>query len=226
MGRALRLGSSAFLLAGCAVQGPAAESDASAPSEGLTSTREIRGNFLMRQQIDYRFGERRGSFEAVLQKRCDVLTLIGFTPFGTRAFTIEQRGHDVSARTHVSGTWPFPPHFILLDVHRAYLVPMPESPPADGFRELLYGAEVVSEKWAAGRLLERRFDRFDADRPGPIIVTYVDGSVPGAPAREIHIVNERHGYELDVTTLSRSELHCRSELGGDSDSQGRRFWAR
>jgi hypothetical protein len=215
----LRLGSSAFLLAGCAVQGPAGEGDASAPFQALASTREIRGNFSMRQQIDYRFGERRGSFEAVVQKRCDVLTLVGFTPFGTRAFSIEQRGREVSARTHVSGTWPFPPHFILLDVHRAYLVPMPERPPADGFRELRHGAERVSETWAAGRLLERRFDRLDTGRPGPILVRYVDGSVPGAPAREIQIANQRHGYELDVTTLSRSELDCRPGPGDDSDSQ-------
>ena len=62
----------------------------------LVSTQEIPGNFSIRQQLEYRHGEERGSFEAVLQKLCDEVVVIGFAPFGAPAFTIHQIG-----RAHV-----------------------------------------------------------------------------------------------------------------------------
>jgi hypothetical protein len=172
------------------------------PSGELVTTDEIPGNFLMRQQIDFRYGEQSGSFEAVVQKHCEELTVIGFTPFGTRAFSIRQRGIEVSVESRLPGGWPFSPRHVLLDIHRSYFVPISENPPQEGTRETSHGRETILESWSAGRLVERRY------QPGSIVVTYVGGATAREPARRVRLHNERHGYDLDVTTVYRAELTC------------------
>jgi hypothetical protein len=178
------------------------------PEGALVATDEIPGNFLMRQQIDLRYGEQSGSFEAVVQKHCDELTVVGFTPFGTRAFSIRQRGLQVSVESHLAGAWPFSPRYVLLDIHRSYFVPIPENPPHEGTRQLTYGAEAILERWSAGRLVERIY-RPDPSAPaGGSVVRYVDGATSVAPARHVRLHDERHGYELEVITVFREELTC------------------
>ena len=60
---------------GTAPQAPAGRS----PTPPLISTEEMAGHFLLRQRIDYRFRERAGTFEAVVQKQCNQLLVIGLT---------------------------------------------------------------------------------------------------------------------------------------------------
>ena len=184
---------------------PAARLD---PSGELVATEEIPGNFLMRQQIDFRYGEQSGSFEAVVQKHCEELTVIGFTPFGTRAFSIRQRGIEVSVESHLPGGWPFSPRYVLLDIHRSYFVPISENPPHEGTREISRGGETILERWLAGRLAERSYQPGRGEPVGRIVVTYVGGTTTRAPARRVQLHNERYGYDLDVTTVYRAELTC------------------
>ena len=146
--------------------------------------------------------------EAVIQKYCDELTVIGLTPFGTRAFTIRQRGTQVIAESLAPGAWPFPPRNILIDIHRIYFVPLPATPPAPGIREIPRGDEIMEERWESQRLVERSFRRASGDPPGRIVVTYRSGTTRDAPAPEVRLENEWYGYRLDVTTVSRSELTC------------------
>jgi hypothetical protein len=194
-----------FLVLACASAPPPAGLE---PEGALVAADEIPGNFLMRQQIDFRYGEESGSFEAVVQKHCDELTVIGFTPFGTRAFSIRQRGLQVSVESHLAGAWPFSPRFVLLDIHRSYFVPIPENPPHEGTREVSHGGESILERWSAGRLVERSYRPDPAGPAGGIVVRYVDGATARVPARHVRLHNERYGYDLEVITVFREELAC------------------
>ena len=196
------------MLASLAVGACAAPPPPPSEAPALVSTVEIPDDFLLRQHVEFRAGERSGSFEAVVQKRCDELVVIGFTPFGTRAFSIRQRGTEVQAEVHVPGSWPFPPEYILLDIHRAYLVPLPEVPPASEHREIRYGGERVTERWEVGRLVERMFSRAGARRAAAVAVRYVGGETHERIVRETWIENGAFGYELRITTLSRVDLRC------------------
>ena len=197
-----------LLVLACASDPPPERAAALEPAGALVAVDEIPGNFLMRQQIDFRYGQETGSFEAVVQKHCDELTVIGFTPFGTRAFSIRQQGLQVSVESHLPGAWPFSPRFVLLDIHRSYFVPISENPPHEGTREISRGGESILERWSAGRLVERSYRLDPGGPPGRIVVTYVDGATARVPARHVRLHNERHGYDLEVTTVSRAELTC------------------
>jgi hypothetical protein len=178
------------------------------PAESLVPTSEIAGNFLMRQQLVYEAGEDRGGFEALVQKRCDELVVVGLTPFGSRAFTLRQRGVDVQVETHVDLEWPFPPRRILLDVHRVFLLPIANPPPADGVTESRWGSEIVTERWASGVLRERRFTRADGRPQEEVVVVYLDGaSSEHAPIR-VRVENRRFGYTLEATSIERRPLSC------------------
>ncbi|MCI0548026.1 MAG: DUF3261 domain-containing protein, partial [Candidatus Rokubacteria bacterium] len=145
------------------------------------------------------------------QKHCDEVTVVGLTPFGTPAFAIHQRGLEVRVESSLPGPWPFSPRHVLLDVHRIYFLPLAERAPPDGVHRARRGGETVSERWAAGRLLERSFESATGDPPGRIVVRYPGGATRGEAPREVHLANERHGYEIDVTTLARKALACARE---------------
>ena len=174
----------------------------------LVSTRQIPGSFSIRQQLQYRYGEERGSFEAVVQKLCDEVVVIGFAPFGAPAFTIHQRGLEVRVESHLPGPWPFSPSNILLDVHRTFFLPIPETPPPDGSYATTFGGQRLRERWESGHLIERRIRRADEDGPGAIVITYVGGMRRGAPAREIRFENGIHGYRIDIAVVAYEPLAC------------------
>jgi hypothetical protein len=189
------------------------------PADGpgeLVATQDIAGDFLIRQRLRFRFGDRRGSFEAVVQKHCDELTVVGLTPFGTPAFAIHQRGLEVRAESSLPEPWPFSPRHVLLDVHRIYFLPLVESAPADGVHRTRRGGEVLVERWVAGRLLKRSFESVTGDPPGRIVVSYPGGATRGEAPPVVQLANERHGYEIDVTTLAREALACARETPGDA----------
>lgn len=200
-----------FALGACVAPSPPRSVDPGA----LVATQDIRGDFLIRQHLRFRFGDEEGAFEAVVQKRCDELTIMGLTPFGLPAFAIHQRGLEVRVESHLPGDWPFPPRYVLLDVHRTYFVPFAELAPAGGVREIRRGAETLVERWDSGRLVERSFHSTSGDPPGRVVVTYPGGATRARTPRRTHLQNERYGYELDVTTVSRSELVCAQAAEGE-----------
>jgi hypothetical protein len=204
-----RLAAGLCLLAtACALQHPQLEEYSVENPGELAPSDEIPGNFLMRQNLRFAAGDREGSLEVVVQKHCDEILVIGLTSFGSRVFTIRQHGTEVSAESHVSGTWPFSPENVLIDIHRVYFLPTPSPPPTDGLREIRRGSELVTERWISASLVERSFRRVSGNPPGRVVVRY-DGRVPpGHPASEIRLDNERYGYQLDITTVARTELTC------------------
>ena len=169
------------------------------------------GDFVARQRIEVRHDERVDGFDAVLQKRGDTLVLIALTPYNTRAFAIEQRGTQVTFTSSMPGELPFPPRFILLDVHRALLAGLPRrdgAPLAGGVHHAVIDGERVSERWSAGHLVERRFERVDGEPAGAIVVQYGGAGLAadGAPTGDVTLTNGWLGYVLRVTTTERRSL--------------------
>jgi hypothetical protein len=164
--------------------------------------------FLMRQRIRADYGDREIAFESVVQKKGEVLTVIGMTPFGTRAFSLVQTGTEVEFTAHVDRELPFPPEYILQDIHRAFLwdVRLP-NPPQEGAQETETEGERVRQSWEAGRLRARSFERIDGRPEGLIRVEYGEaGMSEMVPTREVVLVNGWFGYRLEIETVDYQSI--------------------
>lgn len=166
----------------------------------------IAGDFLARQEVRARYGKKRIRFRSILQKRGDTLILLGMTPFGTRAFLLQQEGTEVTFTRYVDLVFPFPPKYILFDIHRALFIGIASAPLADGEHTAHRDGEVIRERWRDGRLLERTFRRESGQPPGLIRITYEDWTLFGIPPRKITFRNDWFGYELAITTRSYEPL--------------------
>ena len=180
------------LSAGCASRKPQATAP-DYPGE-LVDPATIPDDFLARQRVRATWIDGEVEFDAVLQKQGDALTMVGLTPFGTRAFTLAQKGREVSFTKEIDRDLPFPPRNILLDVQRA-LFPAGER-----------AGEEVLERIEGGRLMERSFRRRDGKPAGQIVITYEGGMVGIEPPRVLVLENGWFGYRLRVETESFQRL--------------------
>ena len=166
------------------------------------------GTFTVRQKLKATSEKGGGSFEAVLQKKPGKLTLLGITPYGSRAFLLEQTGGEIQFQSFIPRDLPFPPTFVLLDIHRVldtWLGPPP--PGGEGQRADVRRGERVAERWHAGHLVERTFTRVAPDpnagpaASGVITATYEGDGPSGLPAH-VKLVNPRLGYEIAIDTVA------------------------
>jgi len=195
---------------GCASRPPPAPSVPAPPYDGpLSSPGERADDFFDRQKIVATYRGKTVSFDAVLQKRGEELTLLGLTPFGSRAFVLTQKGAEVAFQAFVDEGLPFPPSYMLIDVHRVFFQAFSaqEAPPSDGERSTVRRGELVTEKWQDGRLRQRTFRRSDGRPPGTIVVDY-EGGMPadGTPPTHVAFTNGWYGYRLDITTVAHKPL--------------------
>jgi hypothetical protein len=193
----------ALLLAGCAHRTPPSSATLPAPTaKDLPRPDAIPGAFAVRQKLNARSAHGGGGFEAVLQKKPGEVLLVGLTPFGSRAFLLRQTDADVQFTSYISRELPFPPTYMLLDVHRVMDVWLPGPPPADGERAAQVGAERVRERWRAGKLVERVFSPADpaAKPPGDVTISY-EGEGPAGLAAHVKLVNARFGYDLSIDSF-------------------------
>jgi hypothetical protein len=157
-----------------------------------------------RQRIEARFGEHAMSFQAVLQVDAGVLSLLALTPYGTRAFLIEQRGQAVRFEQYIDRDLPFPPRFILIDVHRALFsgaFPLTPAQP-DGEHSVERDGERITERWQAGAVRERSFARLDGKPQGSIRIDYGDdGLRAGSLPKRIALENGWFDYSLVIKGL-------------------------
>lgn len=156
---------------------------------------------FLEQRIEAHFGQRRESFSAVLQSADGVLSLLGLTPYGARAFLLEQRGQRIAFTPYVNVPLPFPPRFIFLDVHRTYFRGLPSPPLPDGTHRGTAAGEQIEERWQGGRLWERSFERLDKKPAGRIRVRFVGGLSAGTVPARIELDNDWFGYRLVILTL-------------------------
>lgn len=166
---------------------------------------EGRGDFLTRQALVGRYGEREFHGEVVVQKVGGAITLIGVTPFGAKAFVVQQDASGVKGQEIFKGTLPFPPEFMLLDVHRSLFIKLAEGT-GDGTRRGERAGEAISEEWAGGRLLRRTYRRLDRRPKGTITVEYVGGMTGEQPPRVMRLDNGWFGYSVEITTVSWQAL--------------------
>jgi hypothetical protein len=159
-------------------------------------------SLFLRQRIEARFGDRSIAFSAVLQSDAGVLSLLALTPYGSRAFLLQQRGKTIAFNRYVDRDLPFPPRFILLDVHRTLFLGLPGAPLPDGDHTAVQHGERIVERWRGGRLLERTFERVDGRPAGRIRIAYQDGMRPPLPPARIDLHNGWFGYQLAIHTLA------------------------
>ncbi len=189
----------AFVLVGCASAPPAPREPVPDYPGVLHPPSELSPDFAVEQHVEVRQGERRGGFDAVLQKRGDELVLVGLGPMGVRGFVLRQEGEAVRFEQTLGPRLPFPPRNVLVDVHRAFFKRLPrESGAADGEVRGHLDDEEVTETWRGGELTERRYAR-PSFRPGSVRVLYGAGCTASLCTPEtVKIVNEWFGYELVI----------------------------
>jgi len=169
----------------------------------------IPGTFTLRQKLTATSPKGGGSFEAVLQKQPGTLTLVGLTPYGSRAFLLQQTKGDVQFTKYVPRELPFAPTFLLLDIHRA-LATWIGPPLVTGDRSGQVGDETIHERWQDGKLVQRTFTSTStstgtsisakARPPETITITYA-GYGASNIATHITLRNARLDYRVDIETV-------------------------
>jgi len=218
----------AILLA-CRGQPSTAEAPADSGYPGvLVPTDRIEGGFMARQRVTARHAGRTSSFDAVLQYYDGTLTLIGLTPFGTRAYVLQQRGTEVTFDVSVPQVveeMPFPPRYVLIDVHRTFFIGIPGAPLPDGEHRAEREGEIIVERWDGGRLRERSFRRRSGSPVGVIRVLYGARTVAGEIPRMIELHNGWYGYQLTIETVSYQRLPDTRSAGQGSraSTEGRQI---
>ena len=190
------------VLTACATARPA-PSRAQDPG-ALEDPARFEGGFMMRQRVEVTLPTRTLRFEAVLQKQGGALTLVGLTPFGTRAFVLEQRRVEVTFTPTLPMELPFPARYMMIDIQRVFLRSAGRGAAADGAREATVAGERVRETWRGGRLLRREFAR--AGDPGGAEADYEGGMLGRAAPRVVRYRNRWGGYALTITTLAQQAL--------------------
>ena len=191
-----------LLAAGCAHHqaAPPAQGPPPPTAAELPPPDSIPGTFTLRQKLTATSAKGGGSFEAVLQKQPGTLTLVGLTPYGSRAFLLQQTKGDVQFTKYVPRDLPFAPTFLLLDIHRV-LATWIGPPLVTGDRSGQVGDETIHERWQNGKLIERTFaTSAKAQPPGTITITYA-GYGASKIASHITLRNARLDYRVDIETV-------------------------
>lgn len=157
--------------------------------------------FVLEQRLTGKYGRREVDAQVVLQWQGGVLRLVGLAPFGARAFTVEQRGREVHVESTLGRDLPFDPRHVLVDIHRV-LFRGALTGLSDGQHERDDGGEHVVERWAGGRLVERRFT---APGQKPVVVSFFGAPTP-VVASSVRLANQQVGYTLQIETLSQQWL--------------------
>jgi hypothetical protein len=192
----------AALATACAHKPPPARPIVPPTAAELPPPDAIPGTFAVRQKLTASSAKGGGSFEVVLQKQPGTLTLVGLTPYGSRAFLLVQKQGDVQFTSYVPRELPFPPTFMLLDIHRVlgrWIGP----PLGAGERTDQVGDETIRERWQDGKLLERTFTNANgspSNPPGTITVSY-KGYGTSNLASNITLENRRLDYRIVIETV-------------------------
>jgi len=158
---------------------------------------------LLQQRLHGSYGKRQVELRCVLQVSQDELTVIGLTPFGSRAFLLSQKGLTHSFTKYVDRELPFDPVRILDDVHRVFFRGLAEG--SGELRTAVQEGERVTERWVQGVLVERTFARLDQNPAGTIRVTFVGAPAPLVPPHVV-IDNGWYGYRIEIDNLVQQSL--------------------
>jgi hypothetical protein len=177
-------------LAGCAAPPPP-------DPEVLLTPVSIQGDFLVRQKISGEFHGHKQSFEAALQKQGAKMTVLGLTPYGTKAFVLIQDGDALTFENHMpkGRSLPLQPKYLLQDIYHAFFLdPTSET------------SELCDEDREGDQVVRRTFRR-RSDPDGPAVVVGYSGPLQGGGFREqVSLENGYYGYSLTIQTVSYQAL--------------------
>jgi hypothetical protein len=170
----------------------------------LRSSELLPNGLSFRQRVTARFRGQDGSFMAVVETDAGHLRMLALTPFGMRAFLIEQTGQQLAFTSYVEQKMPFPPRFVLLDLHRAFFLGSGEPPLREGERVFTRDGEEIRERFHEGALVARSYRRLDGKPAGSIDIEYQGGMHGFTPPDVLVLHNGWFGYTLTITTLSEN----------------------
>lgn len=196
-----------FVLLGACPTRPPEGAEAPPPQGVLHAPSELGPDFTLDHRVAIRWHGREEAFRGILEKRGDVLTLVGLGPHGGRGFSLRQEALEVTFESQLPEALPFPPEHILMALHRVWLLGLPGAPLADGEHRLERDGEEIVEVWSAGRLTSRSFRPLDGSPSGLFEITYEGGFDPtltssaSAPTRVV-ARDGWLGYELEATAMT------------------------
>lgn len=182
-----------------------ATSSASVPPTELLSSQELGPPMMLEQRLTGQVGGKESSLRCVLQLTGGVLTVVGLTPFGSRAFVLTQTGTDYELEKFVDQPLPFDPRHVLVDVQRVLFrrVVSHKQRAADGTHESVENGERIREQWQAGRVVQRTF--VAADGTTLASVTF-DGPADPVVAQRVELHDAHFGYTLVLETVAQRVL--------------------
>jgi hypothetical protein len=190
-------------LAGCGGAKPRSE-QATVPAYSLAGvlvpTEQIHvAPFVVQQRIKglYRGGE--VSIDCVVQWKDGKLTVLGLTPFGTRAFSIEQTGTQVKFEKYVDRDMPVKPEMVLYDIHRVFFRALPS-----GQRQGQDHGDMITELSAGDYVVERRFQGMEGTTN--LVVINFDGPPAPIVAPHVRITNAGYSYTLEIDNSEQKAL--------------------
>jgi hypothetical protein len=161
---------------------------------------------LLEQRLTGQYEQGDSSLRCVLQLSRGVMTVIGLTPFGSRAFVLTQHGTEYQLEKLVDRPLPFDPRHVLVDIQRVLFrrVVAHGASAADGIHEQTDHGERIREQWRGGALVERTFLTPD----GGTLLARVEftGAAEPLVARRVELHDERFGYKLVIETVAQRVL--------------------
>ncbi|MCB9506413.1 MAG: DUF3261 domain-containing protein [Myxococcales bacterium] len=153
-------------------------------------------DFAWRQRVTATWPTGVERFDAVVQKRGGVLTMIGLSPMGSPGFVISLDTNGVVTLDNRSGReLPFDPTYVIADVQRAFY-PWPDT----------LGVVRLDEATNSDGTRVRRFIRTDAPERGEVRVelgaTAIGDDVPAS----VSLTSGWFGYSLEIETVEQQRL--------------------
>jgi len=177
----------------------------------LRPPEDMGSDLFLRQRVRAEFAENDRSFDAVLQKKGNILRVVFLAPVAGKAFVIEQRGREVEVISDLGLDLPFPPCRILVDIERTFFPYLSADavPTGDARRTVAETPGRVVEVWKAGILQERLFYAARDSGHLEMRITYrFKPSTVAVPAR-VTIEARNPPYRLTVDTLAAEDLRPR-----------------
>src|SRR5690606_19478299 len=172
----------------------------------LVDPTTIPGDFLWEQRVTAYHGERKGAFDAVVQKRGPELLILGLTPMKPRGFSLTQRRSEFTYKQYVPFELPFSPASVLYDVHRCFFHELLDSFPESGSRKRAFAKERLIDEFEGSRLTRRTYENVSGSGM-PLTIQYgPPGYGQGVPPRIVSLNNKAYGYRLTVTTSATHQL--------------------
>jgi hypothetical protein len=202
--RLLVLALSLFAAAACGPKPPPASAPAYELAGVLLPTSELAPPFQIRQRIHGKYQGRDVTIDCVVVLDQGKLSVVGLTPFSTRAFVIEQRGTEVKLEKFVDLDVPFDPAAVLYDLHRVFFRGL-SKPQSDGTHQGVDHGDLVRERWEGGHIVERRLQALEGPTPQLVVIQF-EGAPAPVIAPRVTLTNVAFAYTLEIENVEQQLL--------------------